>query len=37
VADQVKARVGDIVDRFSFYTPYKMNPDEWKGILAGFH
>ncbi len=37
VADRVKSRVGDIVDRFSFYTPYRMNPDEWKTILAGFH
>jgi probable F420-dependent oxidoreductase len=36
VADQVKARVGDIVDRFGFYTPYKMKPDEWRSILAGF-
>ena len=37
VADQVKARVGDIVDRFTFYAPYKMDPDEWREILAGFH
>ena len=36
VAAQVKARFGDIVDRFSFYTPYEVEPSEWKAILAGF-
>ena len=36
VAAQVKARFGDVIDRFSFYTPYKMEPAEWKTILAGF-
>ncbi len=29
VATQVKARFGDCVDRFSFYAPYKMSPEEW--------
>jgi probable F420-dependent oxidoreductase len=36
VAAQVKARFGDIVDRFSFYMPYKMDPAESKTLLAGF-
>jgi probable F420-dependent oxidoreductase len=36
VAAKVKARFGDIVDRFSFYAPYKMDPDEWRGVLQGF-
>jgi probable F420-dependent oxidoreductase len=36
VATQVTARFGDIVDRFSFYTPYKMDPADWKGVVAGF-
>jgi probable F420-dependent oxidoreductase len=36
VATQVKARFGDCVDRFSFYAPYKMSPEEWAGVLAGF-
>ncbi len=36
VATQVKARFGDVVDRFSFYTPYKLDPDEWAGLLEGF-
>jgi len=36
VAAEVKARYGDVVDRFSFYAPYKMDPDEWKAVLEGF-
>jgi len=36
VAAQVKARFGDVIDRFSFYTPYKMDPAEWKTLLASF-
>jgi probable F420-dependent oxidoreductase len=36
VATQVKARFGDVIDRFSFYTPYKMDPGEWKTLLASF-
>jgi probable F420-dependent oxidoreductase len=36
VAAQVKARFGDVIDRFSFYTPYKMDPGEWKTLLASF-
>jgi probable F420-dependent oxidoreductase len=36
VATQVKARYGDVVDRYSFYAPYKMDPDEWKAVLEGF-
>jgi probable F420-dependent oxidoreductase len=36
VATQVKARFGDVVDRFSFYAPYKMGQDEWKSVLDGF-
>jgi probable F420-dependent oxidoreductase len=37
VATQVKARFGDVVDRFSFYAPYKMDPEQWKSVLEGFH
>jgi probable F420-dependent oxidoreductase len=36
VATQIKARFGDVVDRFSFYAPYKMDPADWKGIVADF-
>jgi probable F420-dependent oxidoreductase len=36
VAPEVKRRFGDVVDRFSFYAPYKVDPEVWKGVLAGF-
>jgi probable F420-dependent oxidoreductase len=36
VASQVRSRFGDVVDRFSFYAPYKMDPDQWKSVLEGF-
>ena len=37
VAAEVRKRFEDIVDRFSFYAPYKVDPEMWKGVLAGFH
>ena len=37
VAPEVKRRFGDVVDRFSFYAPYKVDPEAWKEVLAGFH
>ena len=37
VAARLTARFGDAVDRFSFYAPYKMSPDEWRNVLQGFH
>ena len=37
VATEVRARFGGLVDRFSFYAPYKVDPETWKGVLAGFH
>jgi probable F420-dependent oxidoreductase len=36
VAAGVKARFGDLVDRFSFYAPYEENRETWQEILAGF-
>ncbi len=30
------ARYGDLVDRLSFYAPYRSDPDRWKTVLAGF-
>ena len=30
------ARYGDVVDRLSFYAPYRSDPDRWKQVLAGF-
>jgi probable F420-dependent oxidoreductase len=37
VAAEVRNRFEDVVDRFSFYAPYKVDPEMWKGVLAGFH
>jgi probable F420-dependent oxidoreductase len=37
VAGEVRSRFEGLVDRFSFYAPYKVDPDTWKGVLAGFH
>ena len=36
VASEVRNRFEGLVDRFSFYAPYKVDPDMWKGVLAGF-
>jgi probable F420-dependent oxidoreductase len=36
VAAKVKARFSDVVDRYSFYAPYKMDPAEWRSVLDGF-
>ena len=30
------ARYGDLVDRISFYAPYRSDPERWKSVLAGF-
>ena len=37
VAAEVRRRFEGLVDRFSFYAPYKVDPEMWKGVLAGFH
>jgi hypothetical protein len=37
VAGEVKARFGDSVDRFSFYAPYKLDPEQWQSIVNEFH
>jgi probable F420-dependent oxidoreductase len=29
-------RYGDVMDRVTFYTPYKSDPERWKAVLAGF-
>ena len=36
VASEVRSRFGTLVDRFSFYAPYKVDPEAWKDVLAGF-
>ena len=30
------ARYGGLVDRLSFYAPYRSNPERWRQVLAGF-
>jgi probable F420-dependent oxidoreductase len=37
VATEVRNRFEGMIDRFSFYAPYKIDPDMWKSVLAGFH
>jgi probable F420-dependent oxidoreductase len=36
VGTRIKARYGDAIDRFSFYTPYEMDAEAWSAVLAGF-
>ncbi len=36
VPSRITERFGDLVDRFSFYAPYKISPDQWRALLAGF-
>ncbi len=36
VPAKVLERVGDVVDRFSFYAPYRIERDRWRALLAGF-
>jgi probable F420-dependent oxidoreductase len=36
VAAKMTARYGDLADRVSFYAPYKVAPDLWSDVLAGF-
>jgi probable F420-dependent oxidoreductase len=36
VPARILARFGDLVDRFSFYVPYRVEPDQWRQVLAGF-
>jgi len=34
LAPELQARFGDIVDRISFYAPYKSDPERWRQVLA---
>jgi probable F420-dependent oxidoreductase len=34
VAPEMLRRYGDIVQRISFYAPYKSDPERWRGVLA---
>jgi probable F420-dependent oxidoreductase len=37
VASEVRNRFEGMIDRFSFYAPYKVEPEVWKDVVAGFH
>jgi probable F420-dependent oxidoreductase len=37
VATEVRNRFEGLVDRFSFYAPYKVEPGLWKDVITGFH
>jgi probable F420-dependent oxidoreductase len=37
VASEVLSRFGGLVDRYSFYAPYKVDPETWKDVVADFH
>ena len=32
----IMARYGDVVDRISFYAPYRADPEQWTEVVAGF-
>ncbi|HEY3238930.1 MAG TPA: LLM class F420-dependent oxidoreductase, partial [Acidimicrobiia bacterium] len=32
----VEARVGDVVDRVTFYAPYRSDPELWGEVVAAF-
>jgi probable F420-dependent oxidoreductase len=33
IGPELHQRYGDVVQRISFYAPYKANPERWKGVL----
>jgi probable F420-dependent oxidoreductase len=37
VPRRVMDRFGALIDRFSFYTPYAVDPEHFRQLLAGFH
>jgi len=34
IAPELHHRYGDVIERISFYTPYKSNPERWRKVLA---
>lgn len=34
IAPELHHRYGDVIQRISFYAPYKSDPDRWQGVLA---
>jgi probable F420-dependent oxidoreductase len=34
VGPELRSRYGDVIDRLSFYAPYKSDPERWRAIIA---
>jgi hypothetical protein len=34
VATELQRRYGDVIQRISFYAPYKSDPERWSGVIA---
>lgn len=34
IASELRRRYGDVIQRISFYAPYKSNPERWRQVLA---
>ncbi|MEY2416298.1 MAG: hypothetical protein QOH53_1632, partial [Ilumatobacteraceae bacterium] len=34
IAPELLRRYGDVIQRISFYAPYKMHADRWRQVLA---
>jgi Luciferase-like monooxygenase len=34
IAPELHRRYGDVIQRISFYAPYKIDPDRWSKVLA---
>ncbi|MGH9084467.1 MAG: LLM class F420-dependent oxidoreductase [Acidimicrobiales bacterium] len=37
LADGIRARYGDVVQRLSFYAPYASDPDRWQQVMDDLH
>jgi probable F420-dependent oxidoreductase len=37
VPARLRQRFDGLVDRFSFYTPYAVTPEQWRSVISGFH
>jgi len=37
VGEELRRRYGGVVDRLSFYAPYKSDPEQWAAVIADLH
>ena len=37
IASGLHDRYGDVVDRVSFYAPYRSDPDRWRRVMEQLH